>query len=227
MYSFEQWKSILGNLAGETLMPAQRLFELAEQVDHTLHIVEVGSYCGKAALTMAAGAQNGKGAHVFDIDTWGLNLTDARWRDINLIKNLGYLIDRAEALNLLGQITPLRGYAEEISRILKWNIGLLFIDGGHDRASLQRDMDCWLPQVAPGGYVLFHDYRYPDSPDVAPLLDAFYEQGLASGEWCGRQIIEPLEKTWTLEIRRCPVIGRYDDGDIDGRSDFYSSDNIE
>lgn len=36
-------------------------------------------------------------------------------------------------------------------------IGLLFVDGKHDRASVLLDMDLWEPLVANGGLVVFHD----------------------------------------------------------------------
>lgn len=37
-------------------------------------------------------------------------------------------------------------------------INLLIVDGDHSYAGVQMDMAAWLPFVAPGGYVLFHDY---------------------------------------------------------------------
>jgi len=42
-------------------------------------------------------------------------------------------------------------------------IGVLFIDGCHDQA--QQDFGAWEKYVAPGGYILFHDYA-EHSPKV-------------------------------------------------------------
>lgn len=47
----------------------------------------------------------------------------------------------------------------------------LFIDGDHNAEVLRRDMLAWLPKVAPGGVVLFHDYGHERWPAVRALVD--------------------------------------------------------
>jgi len=185
-------------------MPMARLYELAGLVPADQQIVEVGSYCGKSALTMAAGAKEGAGARVYHVDTWGLPIAPAN--PYNVIGNLGYIIQRAEAMGLISQITPIRGYSAEIATIRSWQIGLIFIDAGHYRADIESDIAAWLPQVMPGGWALFHDYTYPLSPDVKLVLDEWYARvgPNGTGEWGQWRIIEPIEATWTVEARRLP-----------------------
>lgn len=209
--SYAEWRPAIEQLTGEIFMPSERLFELAAEVPPDQQIVEVGSYCGKSALTMAAGAAEGRGAHVYCVDTWGLPI--APMNPYNVLANLGYLLCQAENLGLLGQFTPLRGYSTDMARLRDvdpagvplggWRIGLLFIDAAHYRADVESDIAVWLPQVVPGGRVLFHDYTYPYSPDVKAAVDAWYDKASGAGEWEGFRIVEPIEKTWTVEARRC------------------------
>jgi hypothetical protein len=196
------WQAGIMATVGEDFMPAARLYELAAQVPPDQHIVEVGSYCGKSALTMAAGAWDGLGARVYHVDTWGLLIAPAN--AYNVIGNLGYILDRAEALGLISQITPLRGYSADLAAVRKWRIGMMFIDAGHYRADLESDIAAWIPQVVSGAHVLFHDYTYPLSPDVKLVLDEWYARvgPNGTGEWGQWQIIEPIEKTWTVEVVR-------------------------
>lgn len=51
-------------------------------------------------------------------------------------------------------------------------IDLLFIDADHSTTGLQRDIDGWLRFLAPGGYVLFHDYNSKAWGDVTQVVDA-------------------------------------------------------
>ena len=198
---WDDWKPTWLELTGEHFVPGERLLTRAADVSAGLAIVEVGSYCGLSAMTMAMGAQQGCGAHVYNVDTW--QLPTPLFNDYNRLSNLGYLLDRAQEHGLLSQITPLRGYSVEMAAIRDWQIGLLFIDAAHERVSLQADMEAWLPHVVPGGYVLFHDYHYPHSPEVAPLLDEWWGSVSTAGTWCERAVILPEEENWTLEVRRC------------------------
>jgi len=36
-------------------------------------------------------------------------------------------------------------------------VRLLFVDGNHERASVEADVDAWLPFLVPGGFLLLHD----------------------------------------------------------------------
>ena len=59
---------------------------------------------------------------------------------------------------LENDVQPFRGVSSEASA--RWHgasIGLLFVDGAHDRSSVLADIDGWFPFVAPGGLIFFHD----------------------------------------------------------------------
>jgi hypothetical protein len=51
------------------------------------------------------------------------------------------------------------GYSYDVAPTWSAPIDLLFIDGDHLEAGVQRDWDDWHGFIAPGGHVLFHDAR--------------------------------------------------------------------
>lgn len=57
-------------------------------------------------------------------------------------------------------------------------IGLLFVDGRHDRASVLLDMDLWEPLVAEGGTVVFHDAFFRKG-----VTQALFERHLINSEF--------------------------------------------
>ena len=51
--------------------------------------------------------------------------------------------------------------------------GLVFIDTGHDAASVRRDINAALPLLEMGGRLAFHDYPDPGWPDVRRVVDEY------------------------------------------------------
>lgn len=50
-------------------------------------------------------------------------------------------------------------------------VDLVFVDGDHLRAGIIGDINCWLPHIRKGGYMLFHDYTKAEWPDVKVVVD--------------------------------------------------------
>lgn len=66
-------------------------------------------------------------------------------------------------------------------------IGLLFIDGLHDYTNVARDFHHFLPWLASGAYVAFHDYA-----DYYPGVKAFVHELLARGDFESVQCVRSL-----------------------------------
>lgn len=133
-----------------------------------------------------------------------------------------YLLDHFDGLNLNGQI--LFGKTQDIGKLWVYKsaaikehikdhgdgnssryfsdpgISLLFIDAGHDEANIKPDIDIWLPLLAPGGIVIFHDYDDPYNPD-SPHWAVRHYADLATQSW------DPIQKHifGSMLIARKPV----------------------
>lgn len=49
----------------------------------------------------------------------------------------------------------------------------LFVDGLHEAAQLQRDLDNYVPLVRKGGIVAIHDFSHPTFPELTPVINNF------------------------------------------------------
>ncbi|MCI0463064.1 MAG: class I SAM-dependent methyltransferase [Gemmataceae bacterium] len=65
---------------------------------------------------------------------------------------------------------------------------LIFLDGGHDQASVQGDLQAWWPRLRPGGAMAGHDYT-PDWPGVRAAVHAFF--GVSAPGWPCRDADAP------------------------------------
>ncbi|MEM9064129.1 MAG: class I SAM-dependent methyltransferase [Planctomycetota bacterium] len=133
-------------------------------------IVEVGSYRGRSAIALAAGARDD--VPVFAIDphelvvesdalTYGPEDRAAFFEA--MIRSGGY--ERVRLVNLSSEVvTP------------GWDrpVGMLWIDGDHTLEGVTRDWECWKGHLLPGAIVAFDDAH---DPAVGPyhLIDGLLE----------------------------------------------------
>lgn len=144
--------------------------ELVEQY-RPAQIIEVGSWYGASAITMASAARDlGLASEIVCVDTW---LGDASFYMIGRHKPefFGDLADayRAFRRNVLSHgleemIVPFRLPSSEAAKVLKklrYNAGLIYIDGSHEREAVRADLNNYWPRLAPGGHLFGHDYQMP------------------------------------------------------------------
>jgi hypothetical protein len=88
------------------------------------------------------------------------------------------------APDVLRRTRVIRGTAETVT--LHGGVDLLFIDGGHDYASVRADLHAFAPLVRYGtGIIAGHDYQ-PDLPGVIAAVDEYFPRvhvGTPAGEW--------------------------------------------
>jgi predicted O-methyltransferase YrrM len=158
-----------------TMAQGHALFEAARGVTTGSWIVEIGSHCGRSTVLLAAA--KAKGVGVLAVDPFD----DPRWGGgPDALTDFESTLRRA---GLLETVETFRGISEDASRT--WNrgrIGMLFVDGAHDRASVLKDIDGWAPHLAPRATVLFHDAY--SSPGVTLALFERYFGG-AEFEYLG------------------------------------------
>jgi predicted O-methyltransferase YrrM len=157
-------------------------------------VLEVGSYCGKSALYLAAGvrAAGAPGARppVVTVDHHrGSEEHQPGWEyhDPSLVDSESGRFDTLPRLRAtLGaagvedDVVVIVGRSADVARLWRAPLGLLFIDGGHTDAAARWDYEGWAPWVALSGVLAIHDV-YPDPADGGQAPYRIYQRALASG----------------------------------------------
>ena len=117
-------------------------------------MVEIGSYLGASSCFLAAAAHERRG-RVYCVDTWHNNgMTEGR-RDT-------YAEFCYNTRGYAKNIVPLRMLSEEACRRFHGSVHLLFLDGDHSYQGVRTDLECWLPRLEVGGWLLLHDYGWAE-----------------------------------------------------------------
>jgi MMP 1-O-methyltransferase len=151
-------------------------------------IAEVGTYCGKSTIYLAAAASE-TGQLVVTVDHHrGSEEIQPGWdyHDPELVDpatgrmdSLPFFRATVAAAGLEEHVIAVIGASAEVSRLWRTPLGMLFIDGGHSEASVVADYEGWAPWVAIGGALAFHDV-FPDPADGGQAPYRVYLRALAS-----------------------------------------------
>lgn len=142
-------------------------------------IVEIGSYCGRSTVVLGSAAQaHHPDARVYAIDPHD-GLVGALDQGLQSgPPTLGRFQKNVADAGLQDVVVTIQRRSFDVA----WSqpISMLFIDGLHDYANVSRDFHHFEADVAPGGYVAFHDYAgyYPGVKTFVNelLSSADYEQ---------------------------------------------------
>ena len=165
------------------------LYETAARYGAVGPIGEVGTYCGKSTVYLAAAAAQ-TGQKVITVDHHhGSEENQAGWEhhDPEVVDSVTGRMDtlpffRATiaGAGLEDHVIAVIGTSADVSSIWRTPLGLLFIDGGHSEANVTTDYEGWAPWVARGGALAFHDI-FPDPADGGQAPYLVYLRALASG----------------------------------------------
>lgn len=139
------------------------LYQFARFIAPVPTVVELGSWRGRSTIWLAAGIlDRGKG-HVHAVDTWQGTPHEPEHQSLLAEYGPDDLFNEFWG-NIMGagladQVEPVRSPTVEAARAWPGDrqIGLLFIDAGHNYEAVRRDFEFWSPFVAPGGYIVFDD----------------------------------------------------------------------
>jgi MMP 1-O-methyltransferase len=173
-------------------MPAaegQALFEAAAAYAGRGPVLEIGSYCGKSTIYLAAGARTA-GQPVITVDHHrGSEEHQPGWEyhDPDLVDPRTGRLDTLPALRatlaaagLEDHVVVVVGRSAAVARLWRTPLGLVFIDGGHTEQAAVTDYQSWAPWVTPGGVLAIHDV-FPDPADGGRPPYLIYQRALASG----------------------------------------------
>lgn len=178
--------------AARGFMPADEglaLYEAAARYARVGPIAEVGTYCGKSTIYLAAAAREA-GQLVVTVDHHrGSEEIQPGWEhhDPELVDpatgrmdSLPFFRATLAAAGLEEHVVAVIGSSADVSKLWRAPLGMLFIDGGHSEASVVTDYEGWAPWVAAGGALAFHDV-FPDPADGGQAPYRVYLRALASG----------------------------------------------
>jgi len=151
--------------------------------------LEVGTYCGKSAIYLGAGARE-VGGTVFTVDHHrGSEENQAGWEhhDASLVDEEFGLMDTLPVFRrtiasagLEDHVVAVVGKSTTVSAHWRTPLSLLFIDGGHAEEHAQNDYTGWARWLMAGGRLVIHDV-FPDPADGGrPPYDVFL-RALESG----------------------------------------------
>ncbi len=186
-------------------------------------ILEIGTYCGKSTIYLAAAARD-HGQVVVTVDHHrGSEEHQAGWEyhDASLvdprtgrIDTLPHFRATLAGTGLDDHVIAIAGRSAEVAKLWRTPLGLVFIDGGHTDQAAQADYEGWVPWLAAGGALAIHDV-FPDPADGGQAPYRIYRRALDSGAFKevtvagSLRVLErtgPLDRTGPLE-RTGPVIG--------------------
>lgn len=152
------------------------LFELAADVEARRAIVEIGSFKGQSTCYLGWGANErlDGGAHVWAVDPWDLPGNPYGKHGYSRAEVRETFNRQISAAGLSGRVTPVQGFSVDVAR--SWHaivgieapaIGLLYVDGDHERASVLADFREWRKHLAPRAVIAFDDWGTKRNPGVA------------------------------------------------------------
>ncbi len=120
------------------------LFELARSGPGDGAIVEIGSYRGRSTLCLAIGVKGHRATRIAAVDPHVYRTED------HLRENLAHF-------GVGTIVQPI--VTSSVAAAGAWTgpVRVVFVDGHHEQASVEADVDAWLPFLTPGGFLVLHD----------------------------------------------------------------------
>ncbi len=178
--------------AARGFMPAAEgiaLYRTASDYAGVGPIAEIGTYCGKSTIYLAAAASEASQLVVTIDHHRGSEEIQPGWEfhDPELVDSatgrmdsLPFFRATLAAAGLEDSVVAVIGTSADVARLWRTPLGMLFIDGGHSEQHVVADYEGWAPWLAVGGALAFHDV-FPDPADGGQAPYRVYQRALASG----------------------------------------------
>jgi len=152
-------------------------------------VLEIGSYCGKSTIYLAAATRTrhqltitvdhhrGSEEHQPGWEYHDPTMVDQRAGRIDTLPRLRETLQKA---GLEDDVVVIVARSATAARVWQARLGLLFIDGGHTDEAAQADYGNWVGHIAPGGALAIHDV-FPDPNDGGQAPYRIYQRALADG----------------------------------------------
>jgi predicted O-methyltransferase YrrM len=188
------------------------LYEFALKAGSLGPCLEIGSYCGRSTVYLAAGCQKNNSI-LFSIDHhrgseeqqpgeqyFDPELFNPQTGYVDTFSEFRKTLRRAE---LEDAVVPIVCSSALAAR--KWTtpLSLVFIDGGHSFESAYTDYNAWVGHIIPGGFLLIHDI-FPDPAEGGRAPYQIYNLAVASGLFQEVTMIKTLGVLKRREVHNVP-----------------------
>jgi N-succinyldiaminopimelate aminotransferase len=180
--------------AAKGFMPPEEglaLYEAAEAYAPVGPIMEIGTYCGKSTIYLAAAARK-FGQTVLTVDHhhgseehqpgWEYHDTALVDPGTGQLDTLPQFRATMAAAGLTDDVVAIVGRSDRVARVWRGLLGMVFIDGGHTDEAAVADFEGWAPFVTLGGALVIHDV-FPDPADGGQAPYRIYRRALESEEF--------------------------------------------
>ncbi|NUP52905.1 MAG: class I SAM-dependent methyltransferase [Catenulispora sp.] len=180
--------------AAPGFMPADEglaLHDAAERAAKIGDLLEIGTYCGKSTIYLAAAAATADRVVVTVDHHRGSEEQQPGWEyhdpalvdpRVGLMDTLPTMRHTLHAAGVEDRVIAIVGRSPAVARLWNTPVGLVFIDGGHTDEHAQGDYEGWARHVAPGGLLVIHDV-FPDPEDGGQAPYRIYLRALESGDF--------------------------------------------
>ncbi|MFF4247352.1 class I SAM-dependent methyltransferase [Streptomyces sp. NPDC001822] len=154
-----------------------------------LPLLEVGTYCGRSTILLAAAARDA-GLTALTVDHHrGSEEQQPGWEyhdpsvvdpALGLMDTLPTFRRTLHEAGLEEHVVALVGRSPRAAAVWGGALGFVFIDGGHTDEHANGDYEGWAPKVADGGLLVIHDV-FPDPADGGQAPYRVLRRALDSG----------------------------------------------
>lgn len=162
--------------------------------------LEIGSYCGKSTVFLAAAAR-ARGALVATLDHhrgseehqpgWEYHDPELVDPHTKRLDTLGTFRRTIADAGLEDCVVAIVGRSSTAASLWRSPLHLVFIDGGHTDEAATTDYQGWAPWVVPGGALVIHDV-FPDPRDGGQAPYRIYRRAIDSGQFREVRVVGSL-----------------------------------
>jgi predicted O-methyltransferase YrrM len=152
-------------------------------------LLEIGTYCGKSTIYLAAAARE-RGTVVVTVDHHrGSEEHQPGWEyhDPVLVDPVTGRLDTLPALRrtlsaagVEDIVIAVVGRSAAVAALWSTPLGMVFVDGGHTEEAAHTDYTSWTPHIAREGLLVIHDV-FPDPADGGQAPYQIYRAAVDSG----------------------------------------------
>ncbi|HEX2176667.1 MAG TPA: class I SAM-dependent methyltransferase [Nocardioidaceae bacterium] len=157
-------------------------------------VLEVGTYCGRSTIFLAAAARE-VGGRVVTVDHHrGSEEHQVGWEyhDPALTDEHGRVDTLARFRRTLAEcglepyVIAVVGRSADVAEVWHSPLGMVFVDGGHTDEAAKADFEGWAHRIVRHGLLVIHDV-FPDPADGGQAPYGIYRRALDGGSFVERR----------------------------------------